>query len=242
MPQSLGSTTKSIFLNSESGKLALEFEAIGDIGVITLSADLAASDVVAGTINGQAFTATYASSHAATMTALKNAIVALSGVDTAVVHGATSRIISFLLTDTLADIVMADVAVTNGGSGTATATASVVEARIHAGDPVILIGVGEKIAPVNEFARFGMAAANTNLLGVSIHSPAKGELATVMVKGYAVIFGQASSAVVPGIVAHAGYDTSTGYTKFATGATGTTIGLALDAGSDGDVIRVLMLN
>jgi hypothetical protein len=239
MPTYLGNKTKAIFLNTESHKLALEFEAIGKIGVITVSADLVAADVVATTINGQTATVTWGTSHLATMTALAVAIKALSGVSYAKVHGATSRIISFLMADDSVIPVITNTSVTNGGAGTATVITSVMDATINIGTPVILIGVGEKVAPAALYDHFGLTSAIVNLIGISMHSPGPGELLTVIMKGYAVIFAQASSGVAVGPVDYSGHDSTTGYDTYITG-TSSALGFALDAGSDGDVIRVLL--
>lgn len=241
MPNSLGTPTKSIFLNLLQDTLNLEFEAIGDIGVLTFSADLVAADVVTATINGQSISVTYGTSHAATMTAIAAAITALSGAYNAKVHGATSRVISFLLADDTAAVSITNALVTNGGAGTAVVTSSVVSSRIYPGTPVILAGVGEKVAPAHLYEHLGISNAVVNCIGISIHEPVSGGLLTVATKSYAVIFGQASSSVAVGPVDLSGHDTDTGYDKFVTGTSTGTVGFALDSGSDGDVIRVLLL-
>lgn len=245
----LGDKTKSIFLvGPESHKLSLEFEAIGDIGVLTFSADLVAGDAVNLSINGEAMDEVgYASSHSATMAAIAAAIEDIDGVLWANVHGATSRVISFLLEDATADVLITNAVVTNGGAGTAAVVSSVITGGIAPGTPVILTGIGEKVAPASVFANFGIANAKANILGISLHGndlwgKTKGGLVTVVTRGYAVVFGQASSSVSVGPVDYSGHDTDTGYGKYVTGTANGTIGLALDEGSDGDVIRILMFH
>lgn len=239
----LGNNTKSIFLvGPESHKLSLEFESVGDVGVITFSADLASGDVINGKINGVAIAeVTYATSHANTMALLKAAIEAVAGVEAAFIN---ARVISFIMANATDVLAMADWAITHT-SGTATLTPSIISTTpMLPGTPVILIGHGEKVAPASLFASFGLANAASNILGVSLHGQHnvyKDGLVTVFVKGYVVTFGQCSGAVAVGPVSHDGVDVTTGYNKFKTGVANNIVGLALDAGADTDIIRVLML-
>lgn len=62
---------------------------------LTFSANLVASNVVAGTVNGHAISVTYASSNAATLTALASAIQALDEVLTATSNGTDTITITF---------------------------------------------------------------------------------------------------------------------------------------------------
>lgn len=94
-----------------------------DKATATLSADLAASDVYTVTVNGNDVAGTYASSHAATMTALIAAInadadIAALGVSAAA--GSANRII--VLSAPAGFDLVVTAAVVNGGSGTAAAT------------------------------------------------------------------------------------------------------------------------
>lgn len=239
----LGNNTKSIFLvGPEAHKLSLEFESVGDIGVITLSADLAASDDINGKINGTAIDkVSYTGSHAATMGLLKTAVEEIAGVEAAFING---KVLTFVMANSTASIVLSDFVVTNGGAGTATVTTSITTTTMAPGTPVILTGAGEKIAPANMFASFGLANAEVNAIGVSLHGTHniyKDGLVTVFVKGYIVTFGQCSSAVSVGPVSHDGVDLTTGYNKYKTSTANNIIGMALDAGADEDVIRILLM-
>lgn len=238
----LGNTTKSIFLvGPESHKLSLEFEAVGTIGVITLSANLVADDSITGKINGKAVTAVaFATTHAAAMAALQTNIEKIAGVEKAWID---DKVITFVMASNTAPIVMTEWEVTSGGNGTATVTTSLEEVPMAPGTPVILIGAGEKVAPASLHAKFGIATATANLLGITLHGTKnvyKDGLVTVVVKGYVVTFGQCSSAVEVGPISHDGIDTTTGYNKYKTGVATHIIGLALDEGADTDIIRVLL--
>lgn len=102
------------------------------VAVITLSANLIASNVVNGKVGGAAITAvTYASSHDATMDALVAAIEALATVKRAQLgdEDGDNRVILVEVTDTAA--VLADWAVTLGSSqATVTITYSAASERI----------------------------------------------------------------------------------------------------------------
>lgn len=72
--------------------LSMGFEAGSPSGVITLSADLATGDTVTVFVNGEQTSVAYATSHAATITAIATAVAALPTVDSAVGNGRTITI------------------------------------------------------------------------------------------------------------------------------------------------------
>ncbi len=95
------------------------------VGLLVFSADLIASNVVNGSVNGEAIDpVTYASSHDATMDAVVAAIAALDGVKRAELDESDtdSRTIAIEVLD--ADIVLASWAVTLGSSQATIATAT----------------------------------------------------------------------------------------------------------------------
>ena len=89
--ETLSPSPKTLFLyGPEVHKLHLEFEVAERKEVLTLTADLVASDTVVGGINGTQISATnYASNHAATMAAIAVKIAALSTITSATVSGRT---------------------------------------------------------------------------------------------------------------------------------------------------------
>lgn len=90
---------------------------MANISTVTFSADLVASDVVTAYVNGTSISVTYATSHSATMTAIKNAINNADAGLTATVSAA--RVITVRATDT-AELAITNATVTSGGAGTAT--------------------------------------------------------------------------------------------------------------------------
>lgn len=227
----LGQKTKSIFLNTESHKLSLEFEAIGKMNLITLSGALVAGGTLTGKINGTEVTVTFADDHATTMAAMATLIKAIPGVGGALVAG---NVITVYPADGRQSLVLADWARTGTGTATVTVTES-TGSKINYGTPVVLVGDGEKVRP---FKAADTAAA---ILGISMHSPEPGELCTIIMRGYAVIFAQAGvGGVVPGPVTYGAFDSATGYDTYTIATIGDAIGFALDDGAVGDVVRVLL--
>lgn len=103
------------------------------------------------------------------------------------------------------------------------------------GQPVVLTSDG-KIQPV------GITGADF-LLGYAVMNGKQGDLVTVAVRGYAVIFAEAAAPLDPGLVHYAGIGTDPFYTKYAdaTATPDVTNGFALDlAVAAGDLIRVLV--
>jgi len=101
---------------------------------LTLSADLAAQDSIAVSVNGDAITTVnYASSHAATFAAL---IAAINGLDNASAVAGTGRSIVITYTGGDADALVV-AAVTHGGDGTAAASVAYSTTQSFAGVSVL---------------------------------------------------------------------------------------------------------
>lgn len=110
---------------------------------------------------------------------------------------------------------------------------------IKKGQPVILNAVGT-VTPA------GAAAAPSAVIGVSMHDGDAGELVTVMMKAYLITFAEAGTAALvagPVKIHTTVYNAVTGYVEVddASVTTADICGWALDAGGDGDVIRVAWL-
>ena len=112
-----------------------------------------------------------------------------------------------------------------------------VAADLRRGQPAVLNEDGT-ISP----AAAG-AAANT-VVGYSVHNAAAGELATLVMKPFLIVFAQVNQATVAGPVAYGGQSNDDAdYANFTAAVDATTqIGFALDqALAAGDMIRVALL-
>lgn len=108
---------------------------------------------------------------------------------------------------------------------------------VHAADPVILATNGKIQAAADD------QAAHT-ILGVSIHEAVAGARATVAMRGYCLVFGEAQTASLnAGPVEPGPWNGTTGRREFAAAADTTdTIGHNIDqVAADGDKIRVCIL-
>lgn len=110
-------------------------------------------------------------------------------------------------------------------------------ATIKRGQPVKLSGAGEKI----EAAASG--EANINIIGYAIMDGAAGELVTVGMRGFAIIWAEATAIGVAGPVKYTGFNGTSLLHKFDTGTVTAAnhTGWALDdAAAIGDSIRVVL--
>lgn len=239
----LGSTTKTIILKIASHILSQGFTQDGIKYSITLDADLVASNVITGYVGGTAVTHTYATSHAASMTAFAALIAAMTGVKSAAVTSA--RVITVYPTDQVAGTSVVAFAVTAGASQAGVVIAA-VDNRIHAGQAVELRSDGT-IQPVTA------ATADLTNIGYAINGARNNtnsqaiepEKVTVNLRGCGMIvnaqFSIPSGLVGP--VAYGGFDTATGMMKVtSTSVTvANQIGWAMDSGTDaGDECRVIL--
>lgn len=102
----------------------VRFAAREQVQTLLLSADLVASNVYAGKVNGNYVSVTYATSHAATLTAMAALIATQPGIKSAV---ASVRTIT-VTTDAGAETVLSDFAVTLGASQATVTLAETVSA------------------------------------------------------------------------------------------------------------------
>jgi len=112
-----------------------------------------------------------------------------------------------------------------------------VAKSIKRGQPVILSGAGELIEEA------GVGEANINIIGYAIHDGEAGELVTVGMRAYAIIWAEAQSQLVAGPVKYQAYNVPTERHRFEDGAIAANhTGWALDdAAAIGDEIRIALL-
>ncbi len=239
----LGSTTKTIILKMMSHIVTKTFDQDGIKYTITLDADLVTANVITGYVGGTAVTYTFASTHAASMTAYAALIAAMTGVKSASVTSA--RVITVYPTDQVSGISVVGFAVTLGASQAGVVVAQ-VDNRVRPGQPVELLSTG-KVAPVT--------ASTADLTGIGYDiTPAQNdpnaqakepERVTIALRGCGIII-KAEFSIVSGLVGpvtYAGYNSSTGYPKVtSTGVTvANQIGWATIAGTSiGDVTEVIL--
>jgi hypothetical protein len=231
----LSASPKTLLLyGPEVHKLHLEFEVAERVDVLTFSADLVEHDQIFFSADGVAATPiTWGTAHSNTMTALAAAIANLDSIDTATVSGRT-----IIITPVDNAVLTYNVSVARllDGIGTAVGTVANTQGAVYPGQPVVLVGSGEKVKPLAAGVGF------LNAIGFSLHKGLAGELITVVMKGHAVIAAESGEAsLIPGPVKVLGFDTATLRVKYGVTSTDTDVaGWALDAGNDGDDIRVVV--
>lgn len=244
-----GGQSKTTFLyGPEAEKLHLEFEVNAQKQSITLSADLVAADTVSASINGVAITDTlYATSHAATMTAIAAKIAAAAGVATATAAGRVITITPVFKPDPQGlyrgqlpvsnPALYIGASVAHAGLGTAVATTPALTYPIRKGQLVQLSGSAELIQ------RVAAAADAYKAIGVCIHEGPFSSLVTVAMKGYVVVIGKAAANnMVPGPVEVTSFaaNGTPQYTNTTTAAN--VVGHSLDSSSAiGDDVRICLL-
>lgn len=232
-----GGTTETIILNHESHKLHQEFEVDALKGTITLDADFVASNVINGRVNGVAIAQiTWVDTHDNMMDAVAAAILALASVDSVSLTDATNnRQLTVYATDPEAVFVLSEWVITAGATQ-AGITLVTDTNNIYRGHPGVLTADG-KVEPATS------SSIKQAIIGISMHNSVGGEMATFEMKAIAIVFMEcATDALVAGPVAlHAnGRNATTGYLEVDDSSVDHTnqLGWALDAGDDGDVIRV----
>ena len=107
---------------------------------------------------------------------------------------------------------------------------------IKRGQPVVLAGSAELVNPA------GTAEANINIIGYAVHNGEAGELVTVGMRAYAIIWAEAKSAMVPGPVKYDSYNGTTEKNVSEDGAVAADhTGWVLDdAAAPGDEVRVAL--
>lgn len=183
MPTMLGDTTRTLFLKSESHKLHEAFTVKELTATLTVSTDLITANSTIVTVNGNSTTATvYATDHDTTMAAIAAKVAALPGVASA---SAATTVITYQMTDqTTAPI---GSAVTTAGSTQPTWTAATDVNTIKKGMPVKLTTDGE-LEPAAD------GENPINIIGYSLHNGFGGEVVTVAMKAYAIVFAEAYAA------------------------------------------------
>ncbi len=237
MPAPFGSTTKTFILKSESHKLHEEFEVDDYKVTLTLNRDLETSNVVNGKVNGQAITElTFVDTHAHMMAAIAAEIAKNPAVLSAVVSAA--RVITVVAKyPELASLALHEF-VTTAGSNQATYTYGVDNNNIKKGQLVKLTTDG-KVEP--------LAAGDIpqKAIGIAVQEGHGGDLITVMMAAFAVVYAEAYAASHnAGVVRLAAFNATTGYMEVDDGGTEdhtTIIGNCLDqVSADGDVVRVAL--
>lgn len=223
-----GDTSKTLFLNKEMNKLHLEFSVGPKTDLIDLNHTLVAQDTVKVFINGElAADVDYASSHGATMTAIAAAIEDSELVDSASVSATNVFSIVPLEGEEPKYVVTLNgevvEGITYGLNG------------VRKGQAVKLAGNGEDVIPLVSGDDVSLA------IGYSIHDGVPGRLVTIAMRGFMVIFARAAATVVPGRATVTGYDSTNSRPTYSnTSSSGATIGWVLDAGDQGDEIRVVL--
>lgn len=235
MPEPFGNVSKTKILKSESQKLHQEFSVDELKATITFSADLVTSNKVNGAINGVAIEeVTFDTDHATTMAKLVTALEKHPAVADASITSA--RVITIVALDPEQILVLSGFAVTAGATQ-ATVTTATDTNNVYVSQPVKLT-VDGKIEPA------GAAEAPINVIGQSIHKAVGGELATVAMKAYMVIFAEAGTANLnagPVKLHSTPYNKTTGYVSVDDDTVSATniFGWALEpAASAGDLVRV----
>ncbi len=109
--------------------------------------------------------------------------------------------------------------------------------EVKKGQPVVIAGDGEVQAA-------GTSSTQQQIIGFSMHDGDAGELVTVMMKAYAILFVECETdALAAGPVrigSSAVYNATTGYVLIddATVSDTNQIGWALEGGDDGDIVRL----
>jgi hypothetical protein len=236
MPQPFGSASKTFILKSESHKLHEEFEV--DAYKVTLTAGgtvpMVTSNVINGKVNGQAIAAvTFTTDHATTMGLIAAQIALNPNVKSASVT-ATNVITAVAKYPEQANLALHEF-VTTAGSTQCTWTYGVDNNNIVKGQPVKLTTSGT----VEPYAAGDIPG---KLLGYAVQDAHGGDLVTVMLKAFAIIYAEAYAAShLPGVIRMAAFNLTTKMMEVDDGGTldhTTVIGNALDSGNDGDVVRV----
>lgn len=241
MPNTLGSTTKTTFYKGvEAHKLHEEFEVEGLKQTITFDAALITANVINGNVGGSAIAAvTFATNSDATMAAVAAAILLMPGVASVeVVSGGAAtnddRVINVFPIDQVSGVALTGFVVTAGVSQAGIVIAT-VNNNVKAGMPVEIDATTGKIKPL-------AGDANLTCIGIALHDATHNEMATVAVKGYAILYAQSFAAMNYGPVVWKSYNTTTLYNVYDDGATTTNqMGWAIDnATAAGETIRVII--
>lgn len=240
MPNTFGTATKITFLKEiEAHKIHEEFEVEGLYQLLTFSGVLVTSNVVNGVVGGTALSATtFATDNDTTMAVIAAKIAAVAGVKSATVidAGTSDVVIKIIPEDQVGGIGLNGFVVT-AGAGQATITPSVVNNKVYAGMPVEMDSTTGKIQPVT------VASCDLNCIGYAIQDGVEGELCTVALRGFGIIYARSASAMGYVPVKFDSYDETNGYNKVEDGSVtvANQMGWSLDTATGADeTIRVIL--
>lgn len=242
MPEPFGSVTVTKILKSESHKLHQEFSVDDLKATITFDADLVTSNTVNGAINGVAISeVTFATDHDTTMDLLVTELEAHADVaSVSLTDASTNRQITIVAAVPSAVFVLSGWVVAAGGSQAGTTTVTDTN-NIYQGQPCTITTDG-KVEPA------AAAATPQAVAGISIHDGIGGELVTLSMKAFMLVWCEAGTTNLnagPVKLHSTPYNTTTGYNSVDDDTVGPTniFGWALDSGtSAGDLVRVAIYN
>lgn len=235
MPAPFGTATKTFILKSESHKLHEEFEV--DAFRVTLTAGgtvpMVTSNVINGKVNGVAISpVTFTTDHATTMGLIAAQIALNPNVLSATVT--STNVITVIAKYPETGLALSEF-VTTGGATQCTWSYATDNNNIVKGQPVKLTTTG-KLEP------YAAGDIPGKLLGYAVQTGHGGDLITVIMKAFAVIYAEAYAAShAPGTCRMAAWNAVTSMMEVDDGGTQdhtTIIGNCLDTGNDGDVVRV----
>jgi hypothetical protein len=242
MPEPFGTITKTKILKSESQKLHQEFTVDDLKATITFDGDLITANKVNGSINGAPIAeVTFDTDHDTTMDAIVAALEDLISVGSVSLTDATNnRQITIIAKDPDGMFILHDWAVTEGSGQAAVAVVTDTN-NIYISQPVKLT-IDGKVEPA------GAAEAPYKIIGVSVHNGVGGDLVTLAMKAYMVVWAEAGTANLnagPVKLHTTPFNTSTGYVSVDDNSVdGDDIyGWSLDqAVSAGDIVRVAVFS
>lgn len=232
----LGTPAVARILKSESHKLHHEFTVAKGEEVVVYDANFIALNSITFSVNGEAITPrVYATSHAATITALAADIEALTAVESARLDPTDPNNRTILVVPATTDVDPTITSVVTLGASQAVMSSSWKASTILPGTPVAINDNGE-VRPYR-----GSAEA-ANYLGFSIKEAASGEYVTIACEGYAIISVEAGATVIPGGVNFSVVNTTTNYNEVTqtSGYTTAGWGVVFTDAVNGDVIEMLL--
>ena len=232
-----GDVTKTTFMKEvEANKVREEFEVKPLTQTLVFDAALITANDFDLDINGVAITQVpFNTNNNDTVDDIATEIAANADISSAVRVGTDTVEITPVDGTNGVDL---DNYVITAGASQAVVAAAKIDSKVRPGMPVEINPATGKIIPL---ANDG----NLEYIGVSLHTSKGGELVTVAMRGYAVIFAEASEALSPGPVNWNNYNEPTERNRYnQTSVTTITFqGWALDsAAAAGDVIRVVVRN
>jgi hypothetical protein len=236
----IGTPTKTYFLKGpEEHKMTQDFEAQGLQNILTLSGPLVTGNVINGNVAGQPIApVTFSGNSDDTLAAVAAAIAAMPGVYSATpvevgtAHSNDNRVINVIAKNDYEGVGL-DSFVITGGASQATFSITNSNQNIFPGMQVMLNTDGT----IKQWD----GADNSAILGTALTKGSAGQMVTIAMRCYTILFAIANEAFTPGPVKYVGYDSATGYTKYTSVSVtdSNQNGIALDAAAgNGDIVRV----